>query len=51
MLYFKYKMHKIRFIMGLCVPRTPLQGGGGLQRSPDPLAYGFKWPDCKGEGT
>ena len=34
MSYFKAKMHQIRFRLGL----RPDPAGGGLQRSPDPLA-------------
>jgi len=38
-----FKMHQIRFPLGLC----PTPGWGSLQRSPTTLAV-FKGPTCKG---
>ena len=45
MLYFKAKMHQIRFRLGLC----PRPRWGSLQRSPRPPAR-FKGPTSKGTG-
>ena len=45
MSYFKAKMHKIRFLLGL----RPRPRWGSLQRSPDPLAI-FQGPTSKGSG-
>ena len=45
MLYFKAKIHQIRFRLGLC----PRPSWGSSQRSPDPLA-GFKGAYSKGRG-